>query len=224
MSEQNAKEALFREKFEHYTKENNTLKNATYYALKEAILLQLFQDEITENQIASILGVSRTPIREAMLQLSRDGLLEITHGKKAKIVPLTTQDIYDIAVILESLHRLAIEQCVERATEEDLHQMEETVALINFYTGRKDMRHLTECNTRFHLQIAKFSKNKWLLDIMDRLLSYMLIYREFAVSRPGRMEEACKEHTELYDVICQRDAKKAEGMIEEHVKRAFGIA
>ena len=92
MSEQNAKEALFREKFERYTKENNTLKNATYYALKEAILLQLFQDEITENQIASILGVSRTPIREAMLQLSRDGLLEITHGKKAKIVPLTTQD------------------------------------------------------------------------------------------------------------------------------------
>lgn len=223
MPELKENEELFRQKFEHYTRENNTLKNATYYALKEAILLQLFQDEITENQIASILGVSRTPIREAMLQLSRDGLLEITHGKKAKIVPLTAQDIHDIAVILKSLHRLAIEQCVERATEEDLHKIEETVALINFYTGRKDMRHLTECNTRFHLQIAQFSKNKWLLDIMDRLLSYTLVYREFAASRPGRMEEACKEHTELYDVICQRDAQRAEEMVEAHVKRAFDI-
>ena len=78
----------FKRRFEKYTREYPTLKDATYYALRDAILLNYFQTEIAEAQIASILNISRTPIREAMLQLSRDGLLEINHGKKAKIIPL----------------------------------------------------------------------------------------------------------------------------------------
>lgn len=219
----NAKEQVFRQKFEAYTKECTTLKDATYYALKDAILLSLFENEIAENQIAAILGISRTPIREAMLQLSRDGLLEISHGKKARILPLTQQDIDDISIILENLHSLSLTLCVRNATDEDIHQMEETVALISFYTGRKDLRHLTECNTRFHVQIAQASKNKWLADIVERLLSYTLVYRQYAVSRPGRMEVACQEHIEILDVICQRDVKKADQLIHAHVRRAFDI-
>lgn len=214
----------FIRRFERYSKEYSTLKDATYYALRDAILLNYVQNEITENQIGALLGISRTPIREAMIQLSRDGLLEISHGKKAKIVPLTSEDLSDISAILDNLHTLSISLCVDRADEDDMRQLEETIALITFYTERKDFRRLSECNTRFHTQIAKASKNKWLFDIMDRLLSYTSVFREYAVSRPGRMETACKEHTEIYEAVRQRDKEQALELIHNHVHRAFTIS
>lgn len=216
-------ELSFINRFERYSREYSTLKDATYFSLRDAILLNYFQNEIAEAQIASLLNISRTPIREAMLQLSRDGLLEISHGKKAKIIPLTSKDLSDISVILDNLHTLSISLCVDRADEEDLRCLEETVALISFYTDRKDFRRLSECNTRFHIQIAKASKNKWLYDIMERLLSYTSVYREYAISRPGRMEIACKEHTSIYESIIARDKERALELIHSHVKVAFTI-
>ena len=107
----------FVSRFELYRREYSTLKDATYYSLRDAILLNYFQNEIAEAQISSILNISRTPIREAMLQLSRDGLLDISHGRKAKIIPLTPQDLTDISVILDNLHSLSIALCVDRADE-----------------------------------------------------------------------------------------------------------
>lgn len=214
----------FKQRFAKYSHEYSTLKDSTYYSLRDAILLNYFPKEITEAQISSLLGVSRTPIREAMLQLSRDGLLDISHGRKARIIPLTSQDLSDISAILDNLHSLSISLCIDRADEDDLHYMEETIALIHFYTDRMDFRHLSECNTRFHIQIAKGSKNKWLYDIMERLLSYTSIFREYAISRPGRMEKACQEHTLIYDAIARRDKEQALHLIHDHVREAFDIS
>ena len=167
----------FQARFQRYRKEYPTLKDATYYAMRDAILLNFFENEITEAQVATLLSISRTPIREAMLQLSRDGLLEISPGRKARIVPRTAQDLSDISTILDSLHTLSASLCIDRADDNSLRQLEECVALIRFYTDRMDLRHLAECNTRFHVQIAKAGGNRWLADIMSRLLCLSRICR-----------------------------------------------
>ena len=147
----------FIERFQSYSKEYSTLKDATYAALKDAILLNMFPSEITETEISALLHISRTPIREAMLQLSNDGLLEINHGRKAKIRSLTEKDITDLAIVLDSIHHLALMLCIDHASKEDLNDMEETIALISFYTKRKDFHHLHKYNSRFHSQIARAS-------------------------------------------------------------------
>lgn len=211
----------FVKRFEDYCKEYSTLKDATYAALKEAILLNTFTNEITESQIAKLLQISRTPIREAMLQLSSDGLLEISHGRKAKIRSLTNKDIQDLSIVLADIHRLALMLCIDHATSDDITDMEESIALISFYTKRKDIHHLHKYDSRFHTQIARASKNIWLLDIMDRLLSYTSVFREYAISRPNRMEAACKEHIAIFDAICKRDKEEASKLIANHVQNAF---
>ena len=211
----------FIKRFEDYSKEYSTLKDATYAALKEAILLNIFTKEITESQVAKLLQISRTPIREAMLQLSSDGLLEISHGRKAKIRSLTNKDIQDLSIVLSDIHRLALMLCIDQATAEDITDMEESIALISFYTKRKDIHHLHKYDSRFHTQIARASKNIWLLDIMDRLLSYTSVFREYAISRPNRMEAACKEHIAIFNAICKRDKEEAEKLIIMHVQNAF---
>lgn len=211
----------FIKRFEQYTGEYSTLKDATYAALKDAIFLNIFPNEITENQIAGLLHISRTPIREAMLQLSNDGLLEINPGKRAKIRALTTKDIHDLAVVLDDIHRLSLLLCIDHATQKDIVDMEETIALINFYTKRKDFHHLHEYDTRFHIQIARASGNIWLVNIMEQLLSYTSVFREYAISRPNRMEAACKEHVAIYESICNRDKDEALRLITLHVQNAF---
>ncbi len=213
--------ALFVERFEKYKKEYSKLTDATYAALKDAILLNMVTDEVTENEIAGILNISRTPIREAMLQLSSDGLLEIKHGKKARIRSLTPKDIDDIAVILDSLHYLSLMLCMDNATPEDISAMEETIALIQFYTNRGDFQRLHKYNSRFHCQIARASGNMWLVDIMERLLSYTSVFREYALSRPNRIEIACQEHVALFETIRNRDKETGARLIHEHVQHAF---
>lgn len=215
--------AAFAERFEKYKKEYSKLKDATYAALKDAILLNMVADEITENEIAGILNISRTPIREAMLQLEHDGLLEIKHGKKAKIRSLTPKDISDIAMILDNLHHLSLMLCIDKAAVEDINAMEETIALIQFYTNRKDFHRLHKYNSRFHVQIARASGNVWLVDIMDRLLSYTSVYREYALSRPNRMEMASREHIALFEAICSRNKEDGARLIHEHVQNAFDL-
>lgn len=211
----------FVKRFGDYCKEYSTLKDATYAALKEAILLNTFTNEITESQIAKLLQISRTPIREAMLQLSSDGLLEISHGRKAKIRSLTNKDIQDLSIVLADIHHLALMLCIDHATSDDITDMEESIALIDFYTKRKDIHHLHKYDSRFHTQIARASKNIWLLDIMDRLLSYTSVFREYAISRPNRMEAACNEHIAIFNAICKRDKEVASKLIANHVQNAF---
>ena len=186
----------FIERFQSYSKEYSTLKDATYAALKDAILLNMFPSEITETEISALLHISRTPIREAMLQLSNDGLLEINHGRKAKIRSLTEKDITDLAIVLDSIHHLALMLCIDHASKEDLNDMEETIALISFYTKRKDFHHLHK---------------------------YTSVFREYAISRPNRMDVACEEHAAIFQAICNRDKEEGTRLISLHVQNAFSL-
>lgn len=217
-------EQTLRDTFIKYSNSSSTLKEATYLSLKEAILFSQPGDEVTENQIAVILGISRTPVREAMHQLASDGLLEIHHGKKAKILGMTAKDMADIAAILKILHSLSVELCIANAGEEEIRKLEEIVALINFYTERKELSKVAFYNTQFHNYIAVSSKNKWLADITEKLLSYTMIYREYAVSRPGRMDNARQEHMQILDAITRRDSEEAQRIIKDHVETAFDIS
>ena len=208
---------LFKENID----KGNSLKDSTYHAIKSGILSGKITSEITENQIAETFNISRTPVREAMHQLEMDGLLEITHGKKAIVHNLTQKDVDDISTVLVPLHVLSIVLCIQHITDQQLSEMEETLALIDLYTARKDYEKLRVFNTKFHLQIVNATNNKWLAETLNKLLSLTSIYREYSVSRPSRTEEAKREHHEIFKAIKQHDTDLAKRITIEHVKGAF---
>lgn len=209
------------ESFSNFQKVSGTLQNSVYHVLKDAILLQKLPPEITESQISLALGISRTPVREAMHKLSTEGFLEISHGRKAKVIYITEQDISDISVVLRGLHKTATELSIQHITDEDLLQLRELLGLMEYYTKRQDYNQLVSYNTLFHLKICEFGRNKWLYSIMENLLNTSMVYRTHATSRSGRAEIALEDHKKIYDLLCQRDAATLIPFLEKHVSRAF---
>lgn len=206
--------------FEKHLSTTITLQSAIYQTLKEVILNEEIDGHFTENEIAKKLNVSRTPVREAMQKLASEGLIEISHGRKAKINFITNKDIKDIAVLLTSLHCISTELCILNATDDNICQLEEIIALMRLYTERQDADKLTMYNAKFHLKICEFSGNKWIHNILVGLLDYTLVFRKKAVSKQGRAETALLEHTQILQAIKERDIEKAKKLITEHVQRA----
>lgn len=207
--------------YEKHVTESASMKEAVYIALKEGILMDKLGDEITENQIASMLDISRTPVREAMHMLSIDGLLEISHGKKARIIKFSRQDAADISFVLRTLHVLAAELFIENAKDSDIQKLEECMALASFYQERNDIHKMAGFLTEFHANTALACGNKWLADIITRLLSFTAIHREYALSRPERAPVSIKEHMAILDALRARDKEAARTLLSNHVDSAF---
>ncbi len=201
--------------------EHSSMKEAVYAILKEGILSAKLGEELTENQISSALQVSRTPVREAMHKLEMDGLLEISHGKKARITELSRKDAADIAIVLRALHGLAAELFIKNAGESDVRKLEEVMALVSFYVARNDTHRVAQLLTEFHSKTAVASGNKWLSDTVDRLLSFTALHREYALSRPGRVEISLKEHMAILNALCERDNDRAQELLRSHIDSAF---
>lgn len=212
------------ESFKSLQTVSGTLQDSIYHVLKDAILLQKLPAEITESQISLALNVSRTPVRAAMHKLSAEGFLEISHGRKAKVIYITEQDIADIAIVLRGLHKTAAELSVQHITNDDLAQMKELLGLMEYYTEKQNYNQLVSYNTMFHLKICEFGHNKWLYSIMENLMNTSMVYRVHATARPGRAETALEDHKKIYELLCQRDKDALIPFLEKHVSRAFSEA
>lgn len=210
--------------YAQHVNEQPSMKEAIYATLKEGILSARLSDALTENQISSVLGVSRTPVREAMHKLEMDGLLVISHGKRAQITELSRKDAADIAIVLRSLHCLAAELFIKNANEKDVQKLEEIMALVSFYVSRDDVHRAAQLLTEFHAQTAVASGNKWLADTVERLLEFTAIHREYALSRPGRIKVSLAEHMAILDALCARDNNKAQELLSNHIDSAFDPA
>ena len=221
MTDENRLSEFLKQAYQHQLEDSASMKEAVYLALKEGILTDQLGSKITENQISSILDVSRTPVREAMHKLSTDGLLEISHGRKAKIIELSRKDAADIALVLRTLHVLAAELFIDNANENDIRKLEESMVLASFYCEQNDIHKMAGFLTEFHATTAIGSGNKWLADTVVRLLSYTTLHREYALSRTGRSKISIKEHMDILEAIRTRNKVRARELLNHHVDSAF---
>lgn len=211
-------------KIDHDESENlqYSLRGKVFSQLQNDILNGKYEpgESLIEMKLSEELGVSRTPIREAIRQLELEGLVLAIPNKGAVVTGITTQDIEDIYTIRMMIEGLAARWAAEKITPEELEEMKEAIELEEFYTIKNDTQHLLKFDSKFHEIIFKASKSKPLMHMLSTFHHYVQRARNLSLSTPGRAQKVLEEHRAIYQAIMDGDAEKAEKLTTEHISKA----
>ncbi|MBQ9032440.1 MAG: GntR family transcriptional regulator [Parasporobacterium sp.] len=174
---------------------------------------------LTELSLSEDLGVSRTPIREAIRRLEQEHLVE-SSSKGMIVLSITPNDamvIYDIRIHVEGL---AARACAENITDEQLAELKELLDLQEFYIKKGDSEKVKNADSQFHRMIYQFAGSPVYYDTLAPLHNKTQKFRKASVSKSGKAEVSYNEHYEIYRAIASRDPEKAEQTMKYHVEQA----
>ncbi len=174
---------------------------------------------LTEVRLSNEMGVSRTPIREALMQLELEGLVKTTHNKGAVVVGISSSDVNDIYLIRTRIEGLAARRTAENITEEELQELREIVELQEFYLGRGDAMQVGNLDQRFHEIVYESSRSRPLKQMLSTFHNYIQKARTTSVRR-GRAAASTEEHRAILTAIENRDPDGAERLMGIHVENA----
>jgi DNA-binding GntR family transcriptional regulator len=196
-----------------------SLTGRVFHKIREDILAGIYKenDELRENTIAKVLGVSRTPVREALRQLELEGLVTIIPNKGAYVTGITSKDIRDIYVIRSYLEGLCAKWACENITNAQIEALEEVLYLSDFHARRSHMKQLVELDNKFHELIYKASGSKILEHVLSDFHHYVERVRKITLSMPSRASKSSAEHAAILDAIKQKNGELAEALAHEHI-------
>ena len=199
-----------------------SLSDQVYEQLESDILSGKFQrgEIITEMQLCSELGVSRTPVREALRRLFQEHLIEDT-PKGTMILGITPKDFMDMSEIRLRIEELAVRGFVEHADADSLKELNEAVDFQEFYLSRGDVDHLRALDGRFHDVIYANCGSRVLQDTLARLHRKVQQYRRNALMSPERATNSVAEHKAILTAIAAHDADTAVEKMNQHIKNAI---
>ena len=202
--------------------QSGSLRSKVFNQLQNDILNGLYQpgESLIETKLSEELGVSRTPIREALRQLELEGLVQSIPNKGAIVKGISPQDIEDIYTIRMLIEGLAARWATEKITEVELGELKEAIELEEFYTLKNDLSHLLQFDSRFHDIIFKACKSKPLMHTLSTFHHYVQKARNISLSSPGRARLVLEEHKAIFQAIIEHDAEKAARLTTEHVRNA----
>ena len=167
-----------------------------------------------ELQLASKLGVSRTPIREAIRMLEQEGLAVTMPRKGAEVAKMTLKDMGDVLEIREALEELAVR---EKITDEQLKRLMDAKDLFETSTRTGDVKKIAEADVRFHDVIYEATGNPKLETLLNNLREQVYRYRVEYIKDPMNYPVLIREHEAILLALKERNVKKAESAMHEHV-------
>ncbi len=196
-----------------------TLQNLAYERIKSLLINgQLEFDEVySANHFAEILGVSRTPIREALLQLTIEGFFVSLRGRGFKIKEFSEKEIQDFFEARKMIEAYVIEQLVDEVSAEDLKPLDDSLAqMINDHKETGTYGFL-EADKSFHMNLIRRYENSLLESIMGNIRDFISILGQKALASPGRVQEVIREHQHILEALHQKDRMKAVQAIKYHL-------
>lgn len=175
---------------------------------------------LTETKLSEELGVSRTPVREALFQLEQEGLVSIVHNKSAVVVGVTEKDIEDIYTIRMQIEGLASKWAAERITVEEVSRLREIAELELFYAKRGDIAQSRNLDTSFHSILYTACGSTPLKNTLISFHNYIGRAREASFGTGGRAEISAHEHMGILEAVQNGDGELAERLTKEHIKNA----
>jgi DNA-binding GntR family transcriptional regulator len=201
-------------------KENKSLTSLIFDKIREDILNDKYHagDKIVEAKLAEELGVSRTPVREALKQLELDGLVDNIPNRGVVVKGISNQDIHDIYTIRVAIEGIAARWAVERMDDQVIEDLKEIYDLMEFYTFKKDIDKIFELNTKFHETIYMATKSRYLEQVLRDFQLFIKSTRNKSLKTDGRSGEALDEHKAILDGFVERDAEKAYEATVRHIE------
>ena len=175
-----------------------------------------YGEVLTEARLSEELGVSRTPIREAIRRLEQEHILRDS-GKGMLVQGITKEDVADILDVRLRIEGLAVRRAAAHMSEQEKQQLLEAVELQEFYVARGDVEHIQEQDHQFHEQIYAGCGSVTLQSLLVPLHRKAQKFRRASVERPERAGESVKEHRGIAEAILAGDADAAERLMNEHI-------
>ena len=175
---------------------------------------------ITEGKLSAELGVSRTPIREALRRLDQEHLIEES-GKGSVVIGISEKDLEDIFLIRKQLECLAASMAAKNHTDEQLAELKETLELQEFYVTKADTEHVKYMDNKFHRILYKLTGSTVFFDTLVPLHRKIQKYRRASLQSKSRAAESVQEHRKIYEAIALGDKKLAYETVLEHIENAY---
>jgi DNA-binding GntR family transcriptional regulator len=202
---------------------SSSLEEKVYISLEEQIISQKLRpgESVTEMKLSRELGVSRTPVREALQRLDREGLIKLIPNKGAVVLGISEQDLIDIYKIRMRLEGLAARIAAEKKDEQFCRALGDNVDLTEFYMTKGDIEKVKNLDSEFHDIIYRCCESRMLGKTLSELHRYIASYRKLSLAVSGRIDRSLAEHKEIYDAIASGNADAADELMSKHVERAL---
>ena len=195
------------------------LRDVVFNTLRDAILKGDLEpgERLMEIALAQKLGVSRTPIREAIRKLELEGLVKMTPRRGAEVAEITLTDLQDVLEVRRHLEELAVELSCKKATAPELEELMECHRNFKMVIETDNLTDMAVADVALHDVIYKTTGNKRLIQILNNLREQMYRYRLEYIKDEHKRKALVNEHEELIEAIARRDIETAKQAIRKHI-------
>ncbi|WP_294157074.1 GntR family transcriptional regulator [uncultured Selenomonas sp.] len=196
------------------------LREVVCESLRDAIRKGILKpgERLMEIQLAEELGVSRTPVREAIRKLELEGYVIMMPRRGTYVASMSIRDINEIFEIRTALESLSNGLAAERITAEELESLQRLLVQIGGYVEDGDMENIVKTDIEFHDLLYHAARNSRLVGIISNLRDQLTRFRTLSMSYPGRLEVTQEEHREIVEAISEGDVKRARKAAERHME------
>ncbi|MGE5632324.1 MAG: GntR family transcriptional regulator [Caulobacteraceae bacterium] len=198
------------------------LREIVFESIRSAIISGVLKpgERLMEVQMAEKMGVSRTPIREAIRKLELEGLVIMIPRKGAYVADLSLKDITDVLELRAALESLACGLAALRITEEEIEELEMIAVQFHHAIENDDFEEMVQKDIEFHDKIFKATRNEKLLQINNNLREQVQRFRIMYIKKSNKSKELSKEHYEIAEAIANRNIDLAERLAKAHIENA----
>ena len=203
-----------------------SFKNRAYAALKNVIVsMDIYRNRsdirLDERQLAQDFGISRTPVREAMAQLEREGFVRSVPRRGVYVVRKTKKEVIEMITAWAALESMAARLITERASTDEIATLRRMFATFDDGQLRAHLDEYSDVNIEFHQTIIRMSGNKVLIELAENLFTHMRMIRRKTIGEKDRADRSIRDHMNIIEALEARDTSRAEELVRNH---ALGLA
>jgi DNA-binding GntR family transcriptional regulator len=206
--------------------DTSTFADRAYAVLKDVIVSLNVYDQpdevrLDERQLAQDLGISRTPVREAMAQLEREGFVRSVPRRGIFVVRKTRQEVIELITAWAALESMAARLITQIAGDEEIATLRKMFSKFENGELHAKLDEYSEVNIEFHQTIIRMSRNRVLTDLAENLFTHMRMIRRKTIGEEDRADRSIRDHMNIIQALESRDTERAEDLVRNH---ALGLA